>query len=125
FPEIKKVFGFEVTHRELYKIGLYTGEKGGFFQRHRDNYEPPLGYRRVAMTLHLNNDYEGGGLHFPEYDDNIYRPAAGSAIAFSCATLHEARPVTRGERFVLVGFFHGDQDEAYRRQYLAGKGDPL
>ncbi len=126
FPEIQKVFGFEVTNRELYKIGLYSGEDGGFFKPHRDNFDAPLGYRRVAMTLHLSDDYEGGGLTFPEYDrSTVYRPAKGSAIAFSCATMHEALPVTKGERFVVVGFFHGEEEEAYRRHYLTSKNMPL
>src|SRR5690606_9238241 len=62
FPELKKVFGFEVTHREVYKIGLYSGDKGGFFRPHRDNFDAPMGYRRMAMTLHLSEDYDGGGL---------------------------------------------------------------
>ncbi len=125
FPEIKKIFGFSVTHRELYKVGVYKGEKGGFFRAHRDNFDVPLGYRRVAMTVQLNDDYEGGGLRFPEYGDHIYRPAAGGAIAFSCSTIHEARPVTSGERYILVCFFHGEEEEAFRRQHLAGKGQPL
>ncbi len=125
FPEIKKIFGVEITHRELYKIGLYTGEKGGFFKQHRDNFDVPLGYRRIAMTVHLSDNYEGGGLKFPEYDDHVYRPELGGAIAFSCATMHEARPVTKGERFVLVAFMHGQADEAHRRHYLASKGSPL
>jgi glycosyltransferase involved in cell wall biosynthesis/peroxiredoxin/predicted 2-oxoglutarate/Fe(II)-dependent dioxygenase YbiX len=122
FPEMRKVFGFEVRHRELYKIGVYKGEKGGFFKQHRDNFDAPLGYRRVAMTLHLTDDYEGGGLRFPEYDEHVYRPALGSAIAFSCGTMHEARPVTAGERFVLVGFFHGEEDEHFRRHYAVSQG---
>jgi|GEM_PF-801106 len=125
FPEIKKIFGFDVTHRELYKVGLYTGEKKGFFKQHRDNFDIPLGYRHIASTIQLNDDYEDGGLRFPEYGDNIYRPAAGSGIAFSCQTLHEALPVTKGERFVLVGFFHGPEDEAFRRDYAAAKGLPM
>ena len=125
FPEIKKIFGVEITHRELYKIGMYSGEKKGFFKAHRDNFDAPLGYRHIAATIHLNDEYEGGGLRFPEYDDHIYRPAAGSGIGFSCSTLHEARPVTKGERFVLVGFFHGEEDEAYRRHYQLSKNLPL
>ena len=125
FPEIEKVFGFKVTHRELYKIGLYKGEKQGFFKQHRDNFDAPLGYRRVASTIHLSDDYEGGGLRFPEYGEDIYRPPLGGGIAFSCQTMHEARPVTRGERYILVAFVHGDEDEAYRRAYLHEKGDPL
>lgn len=125
FPELKKVFGFEVTHRELYKVGMYSGEKKGFFRQHRDNFDIPMGYRRIASTIQLNDDYEDGGLRFPEYGDNIYRPATGSAIAFSCQTLHEALPVTKGERFILVGFFHGPEDEAFRLRYQSDKGLPL
>ncbi len=125
FPEIKKNFGFNVTHRELYKIGMYSGEKQGFFKQHRDNFDAPLGYRRIATTVHLNDEYEGGGLRFPEYGDTTYRPVAGSAIAFSCGTMHEAKPVTKGERFVLVGFFHGEEDEAYRLHFYGSKGQPL
>ncbi|MDX2112353.1 MAG: GlcNAc-transferase family protein [Alphaproteobacteria bacterium] len=125
FPEIQKVFGFEVAHREFYKIGLYDGAKGGFFKPHRDNHDAPVGYRRVAMTLHLSDDYEGGGLHFPEYDHHVYRPELGSAIAFSCATMHEALPVTKGERFVLVGFFHGREDEAFRQFHRRSKSNPV
>jgi len=125
FPEIKKVFGFEVTHREIYKIGLYKGEKGGFFKAHRDNFDYPMGYRRVASTIHLNDDYEGGGVRFPEYGDDVYRPTTGSAIAFSASTKHEALPVTKGERFILVAFVHGDEDEAYRRYYLGSRNEPL
>lgn len=125
FPEIEKVFGFEVVHRELYKIGLYTGEKAGFFKQHRDNYEPALGYRRVAVTISLGDDFEGGGVKFPEYNDDVYSPPPGGAIAFSCATLHEALPVTRGERYIIVAFLHGAQDEAYRRHYQISKNEPL
>lgn len=125
FPEIKKIFGFDVSHRELYKIGLYNGENQGFFKQHRDNFDAPLGYRRIAATVHLSDNYEGGGLRFPEYDDNIYRPALGSAVAFSCSTLHEALPVTKGERFVLVCFFHDREGEEYRKHYVFNKGAPM
>jgi len=121
FPEIQKIFGFEVTHREAYKIGMYSGEKKGFFKQHRDNFDAPMGYRNIAATIHLNDDYEGGGLSFPEYDDHVYRPPAGSGIAFSCSTLHEAKPVTKGERFIIVGFFHGQEDEAYRHYFAQSK----
>ncbi|MDX1975663.1 MAG: GlcNAc-transferase family protein [Rickettsiales bacterium] len=123
FPEIEKIFGFKVTHREPYKIGLYEGEKQGVFKPHRDNFMPALGYRRVAVTIQLNDEYEGGGLRFPEYGDDVYRPAKGSAIAFSCNMLHEALPVIKGGRFIMVGFFHGEEDERYRQQYQIEKGE--
>lgn len=125
FPELERIFGFRITHRELYKIGLYTGEKQGFFKAHRDNFDPALGYRRIASTIHLNDEYEGGGVRFPEYDDFIYRPPAGAGIAFSCQTQHEARPVTKGERYVVVAFMHGDEDEGYRRHYCMSEKSPI
>lgn len=121
FPEVKKVFGFDVLYRETYKIGLYRGEKQGFFRQHRDNMDPQMAYRRVAATVHLNSDYLGGGLRFPEYGNDIYRPEAGAAVAFSASNVHEALPVTEGERYVVVAFLHGREEEAYRRHYLMSK----
>ena len=125
FPEIKKVFGFDVTYREIYKIGLYSGEDKGFFKQHRDNFDTPLGNRRVAVTIHLSDDYEGGGVRFPEYGNNIYRASKGGAVAFSASSIHEAMPVTKGKRYVIVAFLHGDQDEAYRRHYQVSAEKPL
>jgi predicted 2-oxoglutarate/Fe(II)-dependent dioxygenase YbiX/peroxiredoxin len=125
FPEIRKVFGFDVSHRESYKVGRYSAEKGGFFKGHRDNYELALGYRRVAMTVNLNDDYEGGGVIFPEYGRDVYRPPAGGALVFPCAVLHEAIKITKGERFALICFFHGQTDEAFRRQVHSNQEKPL
>lgn len=124
FPEIEKVFGFSVMHREIYKFGLYTGDKKGFFKQHRDNFEAPLGYRRIAVTINIGDDFEGGGVKFPEYNDDVYSPPLGAAIAFSCGTLHEALPVTGGERYIIVAFLHGVQDEAFRRHFQASVGEP-
>ncbi|MDE3061035.1 MAG: 2OG-Fe(II) oxygenase, partial [Pseudomonadota bacterium] len=125
FPEIRKIFGFQVGYREIYKVGSYIGEKGGFFKAHRDNFDIPLGYRRLAMTVNLNDDYEGGGLSFPEYGSDVFRPTAGGAVVFPCSMSHEARPVTAGERIVLVCFFHGEEEESFRRHHLASKNKPF
>lgn len=125
FPELRKVFGVEITHRESYKVGLYKGDNAGFFMPHRDNSDLPMGYRRIASTIHLNEDYEGGGLRFPEYGPDIYRPEAGAGIAFSASTVHEALPVTQGERYVIVAFMHGKQDEAYRHYYRIKNNEPV
>lgn len=125
FPAVERVFGFKVTARENYKIGLYSSEDGGFFARHRDNAHPDFAHRRVAMTLHLSDDYEGGGISFPEYDSRVYRPGIGGAVAFPCGLMHEAHKVTKGERFVLVGFFHGEEEEAFRQHRAGEKGEEL
>lgn len=125
FPQIERVFGFRVAGRENYKITLYRGEEQGFFSPHRDNYDEYLGYRRVAMTVNLSDGYEGGGLRFPEFDNNIYRPTMGSVILFPACIMHEAMKVTRGDRYVLVGFFHGEEEEAFRRDYWVKTGKQL
>ena len=65
------------------------------------------------MSLNLNDDYSGGELRFTEFGDDRYRPAAGDAVIFSCAHLHEVIPVTRGKRFALLTFLY---DETARRR---------
>lgn len=125
FPEIEKIFGFKVAARENYRIGSYRGDAGGYFAPHRDNFDPELGYRRIAVTLHLTDDYEGGGMRFAEYGPRVYRPNAGGAVAFSCGMMHEGLKVTKGERIVLVGFFHGAEEEKFRQDRARMKGEPV
>ena len=57
-PEIEKVFYSEISHRETYKICRYDGANSGKFGKHRDTIAPHL-HRRYAITLVLNDDYEG------------------------------------------------------------------
>ena len=58
-----------------------------------------------AISINLNTeDYEGGELLFPEFDDHRYSPPSGAAIIFSASLLHEAAPVTRGSRYVALSF---------------------
>jgi predicted 2-oxoglutarate/Fe(II)-dependent dioxygenase YbiX len=48
-------------------------------------------------------------LRFPEYGPELYRPAPGAALVFSCSHLHEVLEVTAGRRFVLLSFLFGDR----------------
>jgi len=116
-PEIRKAFGFEITNREMYKVGVYDASDGGFFLQHRDNHEEELKHRRVALTLNLNDDFEGGELSFPEYGTHGYKPGAGSCVVFPCALMHQANPVRSGTRFMLVTFMFEKADEIRRRLY--------
>lgn len=115
-PEIKKAFQFRVTCFERYVVGCYDDSNQGFFQPHRDNTAVGTAHRRFALTLNLNAGYEGGCLRFPEYGTDLYAPEAGSALVFSCSLLHEATPVTQGQRFVLLSFFYGDEEAKLRQQ---------
>ena len=104
-PELVKVFSYRAPYRfEGLYILSYRDDRQDFFGTHRDNLrqESP---RRFALSLNLNDDFEGGELRFPEYGPHLYKPGAGGAAVFSCDLLHEALPVTRGQRWVLVSFF--------------------
>ena len=70
------------------------------------------------MTLNLNtNGYTGGQLRFPEFGPDLYEPERGGAIVFSSSLLHEATPVTAGRRYVLLGFFFGENESITPIQY--------
>ncbi len=107
-PELQKAFAYRATRFEGFKIACYEATTAGFFAAHRDNLSPSTAHRRFAMTLNLNDDYEGGELRFPEYGWMRYRPTAGEALLFSCSHLHEVLPVTSGRRFVLLSFLFGE-----------------
>jgi peroxiredoxin len=109
FPEIRKAFQYRITKFENFRIACYEGARGGEPHGHRDNSEPLVAHRRFAVSINLNTEeFEGGSLRFPEFGGQIYRPAAGAAIAFSCSLLHEVLPVTSGRRFVVLAFLAGD-----------------
>jgi predicted 2-oxoglutarate/Fe(II)-dependent dioxygenase YbiX len=118
-PEIRKAFQVQVAHLDRVLIARYD-DTGGYFRRHRDNSSAHLAYREFALSLNLNTDeYEGGELVFPEFNDHRHNPPAGAGAVFSASLLHEALPVTRGARYVLLTFLHSDAAEA-RRQASEG-----
>jgi hypothetical protein len=107
-PEIRKAFSFRATRFEGFKIACYDASTGGFFRAHRDNLSPSTSHRVFALTINLNDVYEGGQLRFPEYGNQLYRPDSGGALVFSCAHLHEVLDVTAGRRFALLSFLYGE-----------------
>lgn len=123
-PEIRKAFNYSVTRREDFRIAGYDSTRGGYFRPHRDNTTSATAHRRFAMSLLLNDDYEGGYLRFPEFGTHRYRPTAGGAVVFSCSLLHEATDVTAGRRFVLLSFFYGEAEAKLREQYNQKVGKP-
>jgi predicted 2-oxoglutarate/Fe(II)-dependent dioxygenase YbiX len=108
-PEVRKAFAYAITRHESYRITKYEGERGGELHGHRDNSELRVAHRRFALSINLNSEqFEGGGLRFPEFGGQIYRPPSGTALLFSSGLLHEAMHVTKGRRFVLLGFMFGE-----------------
>jgi predicted 2-oxoglutarate/Fe(II)-dependent dioxygenase YbiX/peroxiredoxin len=118
FPEIDRAFQFKVAYIERYVIACYEGERGGHFARHRDNNAPGMSHRRFALTVNLNEGYEGGFLHFPEYGDTGCRPAVGDAVVFSCSLMHRVSPVMKGTRFAFLSFFYDERTAEEHRNSL-------
>lgn len=107
-PEIQKVHNFNATRMERYIVGCYTEEDGGHFRPHRDNVTKGTAHRRFAITINLNNDFEGGELSFPEYGPRSFKPPVGGAVVFGCALLHAVSQVTRGRRYAFLPFLYDD-----------------
>ncbi|MCZ8135445.1 MAG: redoxin domain-containing protein [Porphyrobacter sp.] len=104
-PMIKKAFAFDVTRREDLHIARYVGRREGITMGHRDNMEPPGAHRRFALSVSLNDDYEGGGISFREFSPKAYRVPAGTAMVFSSSLLHEVEETTSGVRYNLISHF--------------------
>ncbi len=105
-PELTKVFAFDRPFTfDAHVVLSYSADGRHFFGAHRDNGAPTTADRAFAVSLNLNDDFDGGELVFPEYAGVKVSPPAGAAAVFSCSVLHQALPVTRGRRFVLTTFF--------------------
>jgi predicted 2-oxoglutarate/Fe(II)-dependent dioxygenase YbiX len=105
-PELVKAFAYDREFTfDAHVVLSYSAEGNHFFAAHRDNGAPTTADRSFAVSLNLNDDFEGGELVFPEYSATRISPPAGAAAVFSCSVLHAALPVTRGRRFVLTTFF--------------------
>ncbi|QIQ87846.1 redoxin domain-containing protein [Erythrobacter sp.] len=104
-PMIKKAFAFDVTRREDLHIARYVGKRDGIAIGHRDNMEPGVAHRRFALSISLNDEYEGGGIVFREFSPRAYRVPAGTAMVFSSSLLHEVEETTSGVRYNLISHF--------------------
>ena len=102
-PELKKVFYFDAEYRETYKICSYDAETSGRFHAHRDT-PSPFQHRKYALSLFLNDDYEGGEFVLPEYGVKV-KPKANTAFIFPGINTHQVLPVTKGSRMTIISFF--------------------
>lgn len=114
-PELAKAFGFYATRMERYLVGCYSDHDAGHFAAHRDNTTPATAHRRFAVSINLNEDFEGGDVSFPEFSPDGFKAATGAAVVFGCGLMHRVAPVTRGVRFAFLPFVY-DEAAAQVRQ---------
>ena len=120
-PEIAKAFNFAATRIERYIVSCYDAAENAHFFPHRDNTTPATAHRRFAVSINLNEDFDGGDLRFPEFGPRTYRPPLGGAVVFGCGLLHEATTVTRGRRYATLPFLYDEAAARVREANLAGE----
>ena len=107
-PRSCKAHQFKVTRMERYIVACYAAEDGAHFRAHRDNTTKGTAHRRFAVSINLNDDFDGGEVSFPEYGPRSYKPPPGGAVVFSCSLLHAVSKVTRGRRYAFLPFLYDD-----------------
>lgn len=107
-PQIERVHFFRCTRMERYMVGGYPADEGGHFSPHRDNTTLGTAHRRFAVSINLNDDFEGGAVSFPEYSPQGIKAPKGAAVIFSCSLLHAVGRVTQGTRYAFLPFLYDD-----------------
>ena len=86
------------------------------------HYDDVRGIRRVAVSICLNDEYEGGFFQFPKFGDKskyymnvkddfeaeTLKLKVGQMVQFPVVLLHRITPVTKGVRKQLVTWYTGE-----------------
>jgi len=106
--------------KEFTQLSRYT--VGDYYHTHRD-FSPCRGdsvhTRKLSLSLQLSdsNEYDGGDILMDmsawsdEFGESGFKPMSrskGSVIVFDSRTPHKVTPITRGTRYSLVKWYHGD-----------------
>lgn len=124
-PEISKVHQFVATRMERYIVACYAAEDNAHFAPHRDNTTRGTAHRRFAVSVNLNEDFDGGEVGFPEYGARRFKAPAGGAVVFSCSLLHSVSRVTRGKRYAFLPFLYDDAAAKLRQENNAFLADDV
>jgi hypothetical protein len=99
--------------KQMSKIGYHTQkwEPGAYAREHSDNTDidgspSPFERSRYAAFVYLNEDFEGGVLHFPKQDLTI-QPKTGMIASFAGGfkNTHEVTLIEKGVRYTLGSFW--------------------
>jgi predicted 2-oxoglutarate/Fe(II)-dependent dioxygenase YbiX/peroxiredoxin len=108
-PEIEKVHFFKPTRIERNIVSCYAAEDGGHFNAHRDNTTAATAHRRFAVSINLNDAFEGGEVSFPEFSRRAFKAPPGGAVVFATPLLHAVSRVTAGRRYAFLPFLYDDE----------------
>ena len=110
-----KNFKYELSKCDVEGVQLSRYGVGQFYNKHMDfngDQETKSHTRKLSMSVQLSdeNTYDGGDLIIHFGGKHFISPRLkGSVIVFDSRLTHEVTPITRGERYSLVKWFHGDK----------------
>ena len=110
-----KNFNYELSKCDVEGVQLSRYGVGQFYNKHMDfngDQETKSPTRKLSMSVQLSdeNTYDGGDLIIYFGGKHFISPRVkGSVIVFDSRLTHEVTPITRGERYSLVKWFHGDK----------------
>ena len=118
-------FDYDLTDYDKERAQFSKYDVGMYFNNHMDfscDKTSIANTRKLSVTVQLSdeNDYEGGDLLLDyadmedwswEADSNklVCPREQGTIVVFDSRWVHQVQPVTRGTRYSLVKWVHGDQ----------------
>ena len=116
--KISETLGLELEKGESIQGQLY--ELGQYFRPHNDFFSGPgydmhckaSGNRTHTLMIYLNDDYKGGGTHFPTLQKTI-QPETGKALwwynlkdgTLQEKYLHEGVTIDEGKKYVVTSWW--------------------
>jgi glycosyltransferase involved in cell wall biosynthesis/peroxiredoxin len=123
-PEIRKSFGFEVTHRETYQLlQLPPSRPEAKANLYRDTSSAGARHRKMTALIPLPNAQQAC-LHvsFPEYAGQSHKVPSCYGMLFSSAQLYSIHYEGEAPLTVLQAFFYDEEGESKRVEYLRSQG---
>ncbi len=107
----RRFFGFHLSGmNEPLQLTHYKGsgrpDKGGHYGWHEDH--GPSGdfqFRKLSVVMQLSDTHKGGRFRFLHHD--VDEQKVGTLMVFPSFRTHCVEPVTKGERWSLVGWVTG------------------
>jgi PKHD-type hydroxylase len=116
------LFQMAVRPKIVHSILFSRYDTGMSYGRHTDNALMGAFSRSdVSFTIFLNppSTYEGGELVIEAADDEkAYKLEAAEMLVYPSTSLHRVAPVTKGTRFVVVGWVQSLVRDASEREIL-------
>lgn len=106
---------YEIDFDIMEPVDFLYYSVGGFYDLHQDAGRGQIN-RIFSSIIYLNDVEEGGNIYFPNFDIEI-APKSGRIAMFPSGYpyVHQAKPVTRGNKAAALTFFRLDMHNMNER----------